>query len=91
MFTFERRSTRTDGTLGKALISECTMAAVSNTVQPADKSKVWSLQETQQNKAPAPEQTLGREALESHSVPLEVESKTCCSRTAALQTNPAVL
>lgn len=55
------------------------MAAVSNTVQPADKSKVWSLQETQQNKAPAPEQTLGREALESHSVPLEVDSKTCCS------------
>lgn len=63
------------------------MAAVSSTVQPADKSKVWSPQKTQQNKAPAPEQ--GIEALGS--ILLEVGSKTCCSLTAALQTTPAVL
>lgn len=89
-FTSEQCSTRTHRTLGKALVSECTMAAFSNTVQPADKSKVWSLRETQQIKAPAPEQTLSIEALESHSVLLEVDSRTCCG-SAALHTNPAVL
>lgn len=43
----------------------------------------------QQNKAPAPEQVLGIEALGS--ILLEVGSKTCCSLTATLQTTPAVL
>lgn len=77
------------GNSERPFVAECRMAAVSSTVQPADKSKVWSPQKTQQNKAPAPEQVLGIEALGS--ILLEVGSKTCCSLTATLQTTPAVL
>lgn len=70
------------GTLGRSFVSECRMAAVSNTVQSTEQ---WS---TRANLAPAenmpetgnkglvPEQILCIGALESHSVLSEVSGKT---------------
>lgn len=69
------------GKLGKSFVSECRMAAVSNTMQSTDKSKSGTCRKhakNQVNEAPVPEQILCTGALESDLIQLEVSGKICC-------------